>query len=140
VFQRLIRALQVRRADRVARGLVVPLRRCLAPFKDEAGEMSSDIRDDDFVLTYILGTVLGRLESSGKQADVEFAGLVLRQTLEHLFGQGQERAELAATLARRGDADFNYAAGLGYADVRDFAKSHTVYPTGLIEHLRVYGA
>ena len=139
MFNRFFRGIRLRRADRIARELVVPLRRGLAPFKDEDGEVISDIRDDDFVLTYIFGAVLGAIESSGKKAEPEFAGLVLRQTLEYLFGQGQERAELCAALARRGEEDFSYGVAVGYADVRDFKKSRTPYPTGLIEHLRVYG-
>lgn len=140
MFKRFIRAMQIRRADRIARDLVLPLRRCLAPFEDEDGEVASDIRDDDFVLTYIFGAVLGRIESSGKKANPQFTGLVLRQTLEYLFGQGQQRAELCAALARRGEADLSCGVAIGYADVRDFAKSRAAYPTGLIEHLRVYGA
>jgi hypothetical protein len=140
VFKRFFRALRLRRADQIARGLVVPLRRGLAPFKDEDGEVLSDIRDDDFVLTYIFGAVLGCIESSGKKADPEFAGMVLRQTLEYLFGHGQERAELCAALARRGEEDFSCGVAIGYTDVREFKKSRTAYPTGLIEHLRVYGA
>jgi hypothetical protein len=139
VFKRFFHALKLRRADRIARELVVPLRRGLAPFKDEDGGVLSDIRDDDFVLTYIFGAVLGCIESAGKKADPEFTGMVLRQTLERLFGQGQERAELCAALARRGDEDFSCGVAVGYADVRDFRKSHKPYPTGLIEHLRVYG-
>jgi hypothetical protein len=140
VFKRFFHVFKFQRADRIARELVVPLRRGLAPFKDEDGEVLSDIRDDDFVLTYIFGAVLGRIESSGKKADPEFAGMVLRQTLERLFGQGQERAELCAELARRGEEDFSYAVAIGYADVREFKKSRTPCPTGLMEHLRVYGA
>jgi hypothetical protein len=140
VFKNLVRAWKNRQADRIAQSLVPPLRKCVEQFVDEDGEMVSDIRDDDFVLTYIFGVVMGRLEASGKQADVEFAAAVLRQTLEHLFGQGQERAELCATLARIGDEDFKHAAGQGYADVREFMRSKQGYPTGLIEHLRVYGA
>jgi hypothetical protein len=139
VFKRFFRAMKFRRADGIARELVVPLRRGLAPFKDEDGEVISDIRDDDFVLTYIFGAVLGCIESSGKKADPEFTGMVLRQTLELLFGQGQQRAELCAALARRGEEDFSYGVAIGYADVRDFKKSHKAYPTGLVEHLRVYG-
>ena len=139
MFTRFFRALKMRRADRIAQELVVSLRRGLAPFKDEDGEVISDIRDDDFVLTYIFGAVLGCIESSGKKADPEFTGMVLRQTLEHLFGQGQERAELCAALARRGEEDFSYGVAIGYADVRDFKRSRTPYPTGLVEHLRVYG-
>ena len=140
MFKRFFRGLKLRRADRIARELVVPLRRGLAPFKDEDGEVISDIRDDDFVLTYIFGAVLGSIESTGKKADPEFTGMALRQTLEYLFGQGQERAELCAALARRGEEDFSYGVAIGYADVREFKKSRTPYPTGLIEHLRVYGA
>lgn len=140
MFKRFYRGLRLRRADQLARGLVVPLRRGLAPFKDEDGEVISDIRDDDFVLTYIFGAVLGLIESSGRKADPEFAGMVLRQTLEYLFGHGQERAELCAALARRGDEDFSCGVAIGYADLRDFNKSRVPYPTGLIEHLRVYGA
>jgi hypothetical protein len=139
VFKRFFRVWKFQRADRLARDLVVPLRRGLAPFKDEDGEVISDIRDDDFVLTYIFGAVLGCIESSGKKADPEFTGLVLRQTLERLFGRGQERAELCAALARRGEEDFSCGIAIGYADVRDFKKSRTPYPTGLVEHLRVYG-
>jgi hypothetical protein len=139
VFKRFFRVWKFHRADRLARELVVPLRRGLAPFKDEDGEVISDIRDDDFVLTYIFGAVLGCIESSGKKADPEFTGMVLRQTLERLFGQGQERAELCAALARRGEEDFSCGIAIGYADVRDFKKSRTPYPTGLVEHLRVYG-
>lgn len=140
MFKRLFRSWQFRRADRIARDLVVPLRRGFALFKDEDGEVISDIRDDDFVLTYIFGAVLGSIESPGKKANPVFTGMVLRQTLEYLFGQGQERAELCAALARRGDEDFNCGAAIGYADVREFKKSRTPYPTGLVEHLRVYGA
>jgi hypothetical protein len=142
VFKNLVRAWKNRRADRIAQSLVPPLRKCVEQFVDEDGEMVSDIRDDDFVLTYIFGVVMGRLEASGsgRKVDVEFAAAVLRQTLEHLFGQGQERAELCATLARIGDEDFKHAASLGYADVREFMRSKQGYPTGLIEHLRVYGA
>jgi hypothetical protein len=92
------------------------------------------------VLTYIFGAVLGRIESAGRKADAEFTGMVLRQTLERLFGQGQERAELCAALARRGEDDFSYGVAIGYADVREFKKSRRPYPTGLVEHLRVYGA
>ena len=139
MFKRFFRVWKFQRADRLARDLVVPLRRGLAPFKDEDGEVISDIRDDDFVLTYIFGAVLGCIESSGKKADPEFTGLVLRQTLERLFGRGQERAELCAALARRGEEDFSCGIAIGYADVRDFKKSRTPYPTGLVEHLRVYG-
>jgi hypothetical protein len=138
VFKHFFRVLKSRRADRIARELVVLLRRGLAPFKDE--EVMSDICDDDFVLTYIFGAVLGCIESEGKKADPEFTGMVLRQTLERLFGQGQERAELCAAMARRGEEDFSYGVAIGYADVREFKKSRTPYPTGLIEHLRVYGA
>jgi hypothetical protein len=65
--------------------------------------------------------------------------MVLRQTLEYLFGNGQERAELCAALARRGEEDFSCGVAIGYADVREFKKSRVAYPTGLIEHLRVYG-
>ena len=140
MFKRFMQAMRFRRADQIARELVVPLRRCLARFEDEDGEVASDIRDDDFVLTYIFGAVLGRIESTGKKAKPEFAGMVLRQTLELLFGQGQERAELCAALARRGDEDFSYGVAIGYADVRNFKKTRAAYPTGLIEHLRVYGA
>ena len=140
MFNRLFHAWQFRRADRIARALVVPLHRGLAPFKDEDGEVISDVRDDDFVLTYIFGAVLGSIESNGRKANAEFAGMVLRQTLEYLFGQGQQRAELCAALARRGEEDFSCGVAVGYADVRDFKKSRTPYPTGLIEHLRVYGA
>ncbi|MBV9886887.1 MAG: hypothetical protein JO119_10110 [Acidobacteria bacterium] len=140
MFKRLFRKWQLRRADRIARELIVPLRRGLAPFNDEDGEVISDIRDDDFVLTYIFGAVLGSIESSGKKADAAFAGMVLRQTLEYLFGHGQERAELCAALARRGEEDFSCGVAVGYADVREFKKSRIAYPTGLIEHLRVYGA
>jgi hypothetical protein len=139
VFKRFFRILRFRRADRIARELVVPLHRGFAPFKDEDGEVIADIRNDDFVLTYIFGAVLGCIESAGKKADTEFTGMVLRQTLERLFGQGQERAELCAELARRGE-DFSYGVAIGYADVREFKKSRTPYPTGLIEHLRMYGA
>jgi hypothetical protein len=138
VFKRFFRALKFRRADAIARELVVPLHRGIAPFEDEDGGVLSDISDDDFVLTYIFGAVLGRIESKGKKADPEFTGMVLRQTLERLFGQGQERAELCAALARRGE-DFSYGVAIGYADVREFKRSRTPYPTGLIEHLRVYG-
>ena len=139
MFKRLFRVWQFRRADRIARDLVVPLRRGLAPFEDEDGEFMSDIRDDDFVLTYIFGAVLGSIESSGKKAKPAFAGMVLRQTLEYLFGHGQERAELCAALARRGEKDLNCGVAIGYADVRNFKKSRMPYPTGLVEHLRVYG-
>ena len=139
MFKGFFRAMRMRRADRISRELVVPIRRGLAPFKDEDGEVISDIRDDDFVLTYIFGAVLGSIESEGKKAEPEFAGMVLRQTLEYLFGQGQERAELSAALARRGEEDFSNAVAIGYADVREFKKSRVAYPTGLIEHLRVYG-
>ena len=140
MFNRFFRVWKFQRADRIARELVVPLRRGFAPFKDEDGEVISDIRDDDFVLTYIFGAVLGRIESAGRKADAEFTGMVLRQTLERLFGQGQERAELCAALARRGEDDFSYGVAIGYADVREFKKSRRPYPTGLVEHLRVYGA
>lgn len=139
MFKRLFRSWQFRRADRIARDLVVPLRRGLAPFEDEDGEFISDIRDDDFVLTYIFGAVLGSIESSGKKAKPAFTGMVLRQTLQYLFGHGQERAELCAALARRGEKDLNSGLATGYADVRGFKKSRTPYPTGLVEHLRVYG-
>ena len=65
MFKRFFRVLRFQRADRIARELVVPLRRGLAPFKDEDGEVISDIRDDDFVLTYIFGAVLGCIERAG---------------------------------------------------------------------------
>ena len=71
MFKRFMQALRFRRADQLARELVVPLRRCLARFEDEDGEVASDIRDDDFVLTYIFGAVLGRIESTGKKAKPE---------------------------------------------------------------------
>ena len=99
--------------------------------------VSDDIRDDEFVLTYIYGMVAGRLERIGKEKDGLVAALALRQTFEYLFGEGQRRAELCAGLAKCCHGDFQHAAKLGYVDVQSYAVGSEV-PVGLIDHLRSY--
>jgi hypothetical protein len=138
VFTRLVRKWKLRQAERIAKPLVLTLRDCLENIRDEEGGLSEDIRDDEFVLIYIYGMVAGSLARADKVNDSLIAALTLRQTFEHVFGQGQSRAELCADLAKCRDGDFKYAAKLGYSAVQ----KHTVgseVPTGLIEHLRSYG-
>jgi hypothetical protein len=138
LLTRLVRAWKLRQAERIARPLVLTLRDCLENIRDEEGELSDDIQDDEFVLTYIYGMVVASLERVGKEKDSLVAAFALRQTLECLFGQGQKRAELCAQLAKCHDGDFQHAARLGYSDVRRYASGSEI-PVGLIEHLRSYG-
>jgi hypothetical protein len=138
VLTRLVRKWKLRQAERIARPLVLTLRDCLENIRDEEGELSDDIRDDEFVLTYIYGMVVGSLERVGKENDGLLAALTLRQTFEYLFGDGQRRAELCAALAKCCDGDFKHAAKLGYSDVQKHAVGSEM-PTALIEHLRSYG-
>ena len=62
----LVRKWKLRQAERIARPLVLTLRDCLENVRDEEGELSDDIRDDEFVLTYIYGMVAGSLERVGR--------------------------------------------------------------------------
>lgn len=116
---------------------MLSLRDCLENIRDEEGELGDDIRDDEFVLTYIYGMVAGTLERAGKENDGLVAALTLRQTLEYLFGEGQRRAELCAGLAKCHDGYFQHAAKLGYSDVQRCAVGADT-PIGLIDHLRSY--
>jgi hypothetical protein len=138
VLKYLIGAWKLRQANRIARSLVKPVRVCLVAVTDENGELDPDISDDDFVLTYIFGMVLGSLESIGKDRDAWVAALTLRQTFEYLFGHGQQLAEWCAALAKRDDEDFKYAMHLGYSDVQRFSRSGSGRATGLMEHLKLY--
>lgn len=128
---------KLRQADRIAKPLVLTLHDCIENLRDEKGKLSDEIKDDEFVLTYIYGMVTGRLERVGKEKDALVAALALRQTFEYLFGEGQRRAELCAGLAKCHDGDFQYAAKLGYSDVQRYALGWEI-PVGLINHLRAY--
>jgi hypothetical protein len=138
VLTRLVRKWKLRQAERIARPLALSLRDCLENIRDEEDELSDDIQDDDFVLNYIYGMVAGSLERVGKQNDCLVAALVLRQTFEYLFGEGQRRAELCADLAKCRDGDFKHAANLDYSDVQRYTVGSEI-PRGLIEYLRSYG-
>jgi hypothetical protein len=134
----LVRRWKLRQAKRIAKPLVLTVRDCLHSISDEKGELRSrDIRDDEFVLTYVYGMVVGGLERVGKQRDHVLAALALRQTFEYLFGEGQRRAELCTGLAKCHSGDFQHAARLGYSDTRKYAPGSEI-PVGLIDHLRSY--
>jgi hypothetical protein len=138
VLTRLVHKWKFRQAERIARPLVLTLRDCLENIRDEEGELSDDIRDDEFVLIYIYGMVAGSLARAGKENDSLIAAVALRQTFEQVFGQGQSRAELCADLAKCCDGDFKHAAKLGYSAVQRHAVGSEI-TTGLVDHLRSYG-
>ncbi len=138
MLTRLVRKWKLRQTEKIARPLVLTLRDCMENIRDEKGELSDDVQDDEFVLTYIYGMVAGRLERVGKEKDGLVAALALRQTFEYLFGDGQRRAEICTGLAKCHDGDFQHAAKLGYSDVQGCAAGSEV-PVGLIDHLRTYG-